>query len=59
MFKLKVKVKILREGVELPKIIKKGDWIDLSAAEIIEFSGPKANALKRKIPRMVKIGLEK
>lgn len=48
MFKLKVKVKILREGVELPKIIKKGDWIDLSAAEIIEFSGPKANALRRK-----------
>ena len=30
--KLKVKVLLLREGINLPSIIKKGDWIDLEAA---------------------------
>lgn len=31
--KLKVKIMLLREGIDFPKIIDKGDWIDLQAAD--------------------------
>ena len=33
------------EGMELPKIIDKGDWIDLKAAESVEFKGPYSHPL--------------
>lgn len=44
--KLKVKVRTLMGGC-LPKIIKKGDWIDLYCAETVELKAPQAGVLKR------------
>lgn len=49
--KLKIKVKRFKdeEGkykVNLPKIIKKGDWIDLSAAKEFVLNAPQAGTLK-------------
>lgn len=44
--KLKIKVKV-NKPIELPKIIKKGEWIDLKAADDIKFSAPQADTLKR------------
>jgi dUTP pyrophosphatase len=37
--KLKIKVKVFKSG-ELPKIISKGDWIDLKAAETVKLTPP-------------------
>lgn len=43
--KLKIKVKRLNKNIELPKIIDKGDWIDLRAAETVELEAPRAGRL--------------
>lgn len=45
--KLKIKVKILNIGHDLPKVIKKGDFIDLSAAQWVTMRAPQAKTLKR------------
>jgi dUTP pyrophosphatase len=46
--KLKIKVKRINKNLELPKIIDKGDWVDLRASETVTLSYPKAETLKRK-----------
>lgn len=38
--KLKIKVKRINKNLQLPKIIDKGDWIDLKCAETVTMSGP-------------------
>lgn len=45
--KLKIKVKELTEGC-MPVINKKGDWIDLRAAQDIEFNAPQAGVQYQK-----------
>lgn len=45
--KLKIKVKRLSDKVSLPKIIDKGDWIDLQCAEETTFNGPRTKDLHR------------
>ena len=46
---MKLKIKIKKIGnAYLPKEIKKGDWIDLSAACDVYFKGPQSETLKRK-----------
>lgn len=44
--KLKIKVKVFENGT-LPTIIDKGDWIDLTSREVIEFKGPQAKMLHK------------
>lgn len=44
--KLKVKVKVLTEGC-MPEINEKGDWIDLKAAQDMEFNAAQSGTLKR------------
>ena len=44
--KQKILVKRLSYAVKLPMIIKKGEWIDLSAAETIRFRAPQSGTLK-------------
>ena len=49
--KLKIKIKRFRniEGkplVSLPKVIKKGDWVDLCAAQEMVLNAPQAGTLK-------------
>lgn len=43
---MKIKVK-LYNGQKLPKVIEKGDWIDIYPTREIEVNGPIANTLKR------------
>ena len=45
--KLKIKVKRINKNIPLPKVIDKGDWIDLRAAETISLRAPQAETLKR------------
>ena len=45
--KLKIKIK-LNDISQLPTLTKKGDWIDLKAAETVEFKAPQAETLHRK-----------
>lgn len=45
--KLKIKVKTIGRGANLPKIINKGEWIDLSASEYRSIKAPQAGTLKR------------
>lgn len=45
--KLKIKVKRINKSIELPKIIDKGDWIDLRSSKDIVMSAPQASVLKR------------
>ena len=45
--KLKIKVKVLAEGC-MPKIIEKGDWIDLKLAETVHLIPSQAGTLKKK-----------
>lgn len=45
--KLKIKIKELTEGC-MPVINKKGDWIDLRAAQDIEFNAPQAGVQYQK-----------
>lgn len=44
--KLKIKVKRLNKSLELPKIIKKGEWIDLRASHSVTLEAPQAGTLK-------------
>lgn len=44
--KLKIKVKRLNKSLELPKVIKKGEWIDLRASHDITLEAPQAGTLK-------------
>lgn len=41
-----IKIKRLNKNIELPKIIKKGDWIDLRASETMKFNAPQSGTLK-------------
>lgn len=43
--KLQIKTKRLSENVSLPKIIDKGDWIDLQLAQEATFSAPHAQSI--------------
>lgn len=45
--KLKIKVKRINKNIPLPKVIDKGDWIDLRSAETISLRAPQAGTLKR------------
>lgn len=45
--KLKIKVKRLNKNIDLPKVIDKGDFIDLRASETITMHAPQAGTLKR------------
>lgn len=45
--KLKIKVRRIDTDIEFPKIIRKGDWIDLRSAENIVLQAPQAGTLKR------------
>lgn len=45
--KLKIKIKRINKNIELPKVIKKGDWVDLRAAETVTLKAPQAGTLKR------------
>lgn len=44
---MEIKIKRLNANIEFPKIIKKGDWIDLRAAKNITMKAPQAKVLKR------------
>lgn len=46
--KLKIKVKRLNKSVELelPKVIKKGEWIDLRASQSVTLEAPQAGTLR-------------
>lgn len=43
---MKIEVKRIKGGIELPKVIKKGDWIDLRAADTVVMKAPQAGVLK-------------
>lgn len=43
--KLKIKVKRINKGLPLPKIIDKGDWIDLRSTETIKLKAPQSYRL--------------
>lgn len=43
---MKIKVKELVEGC-MPRIIQKGDWIDLKAAITVNLTAPQSGVLKR------------
>ena len=45
--KLKIKVKVLTKGC-MPKIIEKGEWIDLKLAETVHLIPSQAGTLKKK-----------
>lgn len=45
--KLKIKIKRINKNIPLPKVTKKGDWIDLRAAETVHMNAPQAGTLKR------------
>lgn len=44
--KLTLKIKRLNRNIELPKVIKKGEWIDLRAAKTVTLEAPQAGTLK-------------
>lgn len=45
--KLKIKVKRINKNIELPKVIDKGDWVDLRSAETVVLNAPQAGVLKK------------
>ena len=47
---MKTKIKVLRlnKNIELPKIIKKGEWIDLRLSHSVSFKAPYAKMLHKK-----------
>lgn len=45
--KLKIKVRKLSMFLDLPKVTKKGDWIDLRASKNVIMHAPQAGTLKR------------
>lgn len=46
--KLKIKVKRINKSIELPKVIDKGDWIDLRSSETVVLKAPQAEARKKR-----------
>lgn len=42
-----IKIKRINRSLELPKIIDKGDWVDLRASENVTLIAPQASTLKR------------
>lgn len=50
--KLKIKVKRINKNLPLPRIIEKGDWIDLYSSETKEFNAPHAFSLKEKVRKV-------
>lgn len=44
--KQKIYVKKLNPNIKLPKILEKGDWIDLCASETLKFNAPQAASQK-------------
>ena len=44
---MNIKIKRLNSKIELPKIIKKGEWIDLRASRRVVMRAPQAQVLKR------------
>lgn len=46
--KLKILVKKINKNLDLPKIVEKGDWIDLRASEAHRFNAPQVGILKGK-----------
>lgn len=53
--KLTIKIKRLNKNIELPKVIKKGEWIDLRAATTISLEAPQASTLKTHIVKGEKV----
>ena len=56
---MKIKAKELEKGSKF-KIIKKGDWIDLKAAETVEFENPKYLYKEKRVKfdsKIVKLGV--
>lgn len=45
--KLKIKVKRLNKNINLPEVIKEGDFIDLRASETVYMHAPQAGVLKK------------
>lgn len=45
---MKIKVLRINKNIELPKIIKKGDWIDLRLSNEVSFKAPYAKTLHRR-----------
>lgn len=46
--KQKIYVKRINQDIKLPKILRKGDWIDLCAAETMKFEAPQSDTIKYK-----------
>lgn len=46
--KQKIRIKMLGRPFPIPEITKKGDWIDLRAAEDIELAAPYAIQARKK-----------
>jgi dUTP pyrophosphatase len=44
--KIKVYIKRINKELRLPKIIAKGEWIDLMASEMTKFNAPQSGTLK-------------
>lgn len=44
--KLKIKVKRINKKLQLPKVIDKGDWVDLRSSETVHLIAPQAETLK-------------
>lgn len=51
--KQKIKIKMLGRPLPIPEITKKGDWIDLRAAEDIELAAPYAIQARKNAERKV------
>lgn len=45
--KLKIKVKRLNMLIDLPEVIKKGEWVDLRSSQYVSMHAPQAGILKR------------
>lgn len=45
--KLKIKVKRINKNIQLPKVISKGEWIDLRASKDTIIPAPQAGTLKK------------
>lgn len=54
--KLKIQVKRLNKNVELPKVIKKGEWVDLRSAKDVKIEGPQSGVLKYHMFEGEKVG---
>lgn len=48
-----IKIKMLNKSIATPQIIDKGEWIDLRAAESIEYKGPYTIQARKDVERKV------